>query len=159
MALTQYTFSQGAARSLAVLDRDPSRLLALYGRRTQSGLLRGWAEVFWLLSVPLLTLTTLLLTLLRWTLRTLVQQLVIAPLQLLGDHLLKPGVVTLHDAVLLPAVTLMSNVAASLLLVARPLAQLLAELVAPLATLLGSLRLVQVNYHRPPTQNEGSQTV
>ena len=70
----------------------------------------------------------------------------LGPLQLLGDHLLKPAAVTVHDSLLLPAATLLANALSALALVGRPLGEALDTLVRPLATLLSSCRLVQVSY-------------
>ena len=85
----------------------------------------------------------------------------LGPLQLIGDHLLKPAAVTVHDSLLLPAATLLANTLSALALVGRPLGQLLDALVRPLATLLGSCRLVQVSYGVPTSRadRKGAQAV
>ena len=86
----------------------------------------------------------------RFTLESVLRPVILGPIQLIGDHFIKPLSVVQFDACILPGVTLLANTFSALLLLVRPLSQLLDVLVRPLATLLSSFRLVQITYGLQP---------
>ncbi|KAF0310843.1 hypothetical protein FJT64_018320 [Amphibalanus amphitrite] len=159
VAVSSCQFSQPEISVLRSGDRNPSELQSRYGRLSHRSLMRMWSEVLWVASVPVLIVTTFFFALTRCVLETVVRPVALGPLQLLGDHLLKPAAVTLHDSLLLPAAALLANALAALALLGRPLGEALDALLRPLATLLASCRLVQVTYGQPAPPGHRLQTV
>ncbi|XP_043233258.1 actin cytoskeleton-regulatory complex protein pan1-like isoform X2 [Amphibalanus amphitrite] len=159
VAVSSCQFSQPEISVLRSGDRNPSALQSRYGRLSHRSLMRMWSEVLWVASVPVLVVTTFFFALTRCVLETVVRPVALGPLQLLGDHLLKPAAVTLHDSLLLPAAALLANALAALALLGRPLGEALDALLRPLATLLASCRLVQVTYGQPAPPGHRLQAV
>ncbi|BFF97346.1 uncharacterized protein DMAD_05780 [Drosophila madeirensis] len=143
-----YPFEHGCADYLSTTDTHPRINAIVLADRATTYATHFWAELFGLLHIAVAFVVAFILQSYRFVLYSLVNTLLVGLLHLTSDYVLKPVLTTLFNGFLQPPLILVYNILCSLRDITEPLGDALGHFLNPLATVCGSLRLVDVN-HRP----------
>ena len=112
-----------------------------------------WAEVFGVIDIGLTFVVAFVLQLYRFLLNSLVRQLVIGLIRMTSDYLLKPFLAILFNGGLQPLLILARNVFAAIRDAVEPLAGAIGHFLRPLAEVLRSIRVVEINKRQTETRD------
>ncbi|XP_022212801.1 uncharacterized protein LOC111067801 [Drosophila obscura] len=141
-----YPFEHGCADYLSTTDTHPRINAIVLADRATTYATHFWAELFGLLHIAVAFVVAFILQSYRFVLFSLVNTLIVGLLHLTSDYVLKPVLTTLFNGFLQPPLILVYNILCSLRDITEPVGDALAHFLKPLATVCGSLRLVDVNH-------------
>eukprot|EP00099_Drosophila_melanogaster_P021927 NP_649257.1 uncharacterized protein Dmel_CG3698 [Drosophila melanogaster] len=143
-----YPFEHGCADYLSTTDSHPKINAIVLADRATTYATHFWAELFGLLHIAVAFVVAFILQSYRFVLYSLVNTLIVGLLHMTSDYLLKPLLTMLFNGYLQPPLIFLYNVLCSARDILDPVATTLNNLMKPLATVGGSIRLVDVNYRQ-----------
>ncbi|XP_001353015.1 uncharacterized protein [Drosophila pseudoobscura] len=140
-----YPFEHGCADYLTTTDTHPRINAIVLADRATTYATHFWAELFGLLHIVVAFVVAFILQGYRFVLYSLVNTLIVGLLHLTSDYLLKPVLTTLFNGFLQPPLIFVYNILCSMRDITEPLGDGLGHFLKPLATVCGSIRLIDVN--------------
>lgn len=141
-----YPFEHGCADYLSTTDTHPKINSIVLADRATTYATHFWAEFFGLLHIGVAFLVSFVLQSYRFALYSLVNTLIVGLLHMTSDYIIKPALTVIFNGFLQPPMIFLYNVMCSMRDILEPVADTINNFVKPLAILMGSLRLVNVNY-------------
>ncbi|EDW70424.1 uncharacterized protein [Drosophila virilis] len=141
-----YPFEHGCADYLSTTDTHPKINSIMLADRATTYATHFWAEFFGLLHIGVAFVVAFVLQCYRFVLYSMINTLIVGLLHTTSDYLVKPALTVAFNGFLQPPMIFLYNVMCSLRDIMEPLADTLDNFMKPLATLGGSLRLINVNY-------------
>lgn len=141
-----YPFEHGCADYLSTTDTHPKINSIVLADRATTYATHFWAEFFGLLHIGVAFLVSFVLQSYRFVLYSLVNTLIVGLLHMTSDYMIKPALTVIFNGFLQPPMIFLYNVMCSMRDILEPMADTINNFVKPLAILMGSLRLVNVNY-------------
>ncbi|XP_029472903.1 uncharacterized protein LOC115099412 [Rhinatrema bivittatum] len=148
--LHMYRFDYGHKHYFRVRKETEEAYMMQLADSSEKLIRRGWREVFGLLRIFINIITVFLIETISFLSKFVFQVLAVGLMTALGDHMVKPFLVTLFNSLLQPLFIFLLNVCSSLQSLADPLIEVLRGLSMQLAFLLRAFRLVEV--HVTPKQ-------
>ncbi|KAH8300479.1 hypothetical protein KR018_008489 [Drosophila ironensis] len=143
-----YPFEHGCADYLSTTDSHPKINAIIMADRANTYATHFWAELFGILHIAVAFVVAFILQSYRFLLYSLVNSLIVGLMNMTADYLVKPVLTMLFNGFLQPPLILLYNILCSLRDILEPVAQTLDNFMKPLATVLRSFRLVDVNYRK-----------
>ncbi|KAH8372023.1 hypothetical protein KR093_009766 [Drosophila rubida] len=141
-----YPFEHGCADYLSTTDTHPKINSIVLADRATTYATHFWAEFFGLLHIGVAFVVAFVLQCYRFMLYSIVNTLIVGLLHMTSDYLVKPALTVTFNGFLQPPMIFVYNVMCSLRDILEPVADTLSNFIKPLATLGGSIRLINVNY-------------
>ncbi|GFR86350.1 hypothetical protein ElyMa_002465300 [Elysia marginata] len=145
-----FYFEEGSPHFVEVEDDDIGAFFPDKIEDIERLFRRVWREVFAILRVVTSFFVLFISELLRFLLHTVVRTLLLDTVAALGDHLLKPLLTVLFNAVLQPLFALTWNVFNAAYQALDPVMRLTGVVMSQVAMVLGAFRLFAVNYKAGP---------
>ncbi|XP_037720874.1 uncharacterized protein LOC119554158 [Drosophila subpulchrella] len=143
-----YPFEHGCADYLSTTDTHPKINSIVLADRATTYATHFWAELFGLLHIAVAFVVAFILQSYRFVLYSLVNTLLVGLLHMTSDYMLKPFLTMLFNGFLQPPLIFLYNILCSVRDILEPVANTLNNFMKPLATVGGSLRMVDVNYRQ-----------
>ncbi|XP_002095416.2 uncharacterized protein LOC6534741 [Drosophila yakuba] len=143
-----YPFEHGCADYLSTTDTHPKINAIVLADRATTYATHFWAELFGLLHIAVAFVVAFILQSYRFVLYSLVNTLIVGLLHMTADYMLKPLLTMLFNGYLQPPLIFLYNVLCSARDILEPVATTLNNFMKPLATVGGSIRMVDVNYRQ-----------
>ncbi|EDV52564.1 uncharacterized protein LOC6546121 [Drosophila erecta] len=143
-----YPFEHGCADYLSTTDTHPKINAIILADRATTYATHFWAELFGLLHIAVAFVVAFILQSYRFVLYSLVNTLIVGLLHMTSDYMLKPLLTMLFNGYLQPPLIFLYNILCSTRDILEPVATTLNNFMKPLATVGGSIRMVDVNYRQ-----------
>ncbi|EDW79076.1 uncharacterized protein Dwil_GK12348 [Drosophila willistoni] len=143
-----YPFEHGCADYLSTTDTHPKINSIIIADRATTYATHFWAELFGLLHIGVAFIVAFILQFYRFILYSLVNSLIVGLLHMTSDYMIKPILTVIFNGYLQPPMIFLYNILCSMRDILEPVAETLNNFMKPLATVGGSLRLINVNYRQ-----------
>ncbi|KAK3097559.1 hypothetical protein FSP39_010794 [Pinctada imbricata] len=141
-----YYFGHGPLQYLEVEDEAEVAMMPRFADRLEGLFERIWQEFFGALRIVTSFFIILVVELLKYVIRGIIQPIVVGVFQTLGDYIMKPILSILFNGFIQPTSIFLWNCFMTLKHMFTPIGEILRKILREFATCCRSVRLVEINW-------------